>query len=185
MPTSAIGDQESQWEQAQQQLRDLDDYVSGAVGRDELHEVEEEVFRRLQRLGRVMMERFVARSGTGYTPGRPPCTFRGEPLTYRGIETVNYLSIFGLIELPRAAYAQPEGGYEYPMDAQWNRPARKYSFMDRSLSRSTCGLSACPLIGDPRWHVPSWLGARQEISASLRRRESVSPEKRPWRHRTG
>ena len=76
-----------------------------------------------------MLERFVTASGTGYTPGRPPCTLRDEPLEYKGIETVDYLSIFGLIGLPRAAYAQPEGGYEYPMDGQWNRPAHKYSYL--------------------------------------------------------
>jgi hypothetical protein len=129
MQTTRIGDQESHWEQAQRLLQELDDYVCGAVGRDELHEVEHGVFRRLQQLGRVMMERFVAASGTGYTPGRPPCTRRGEPLSYKGIESVDYLSIFGQIGLPRAAYAQPDGGYEYPMDGQWNRPAHKYSYL--------------------------------------------------------
>ena len=76
MPTAALGDQEAQWEQAQQALQALDDYVGGAVGRAELHEVEQGIFRRLQRLGQLMLERFIAASGTGYTPGRPPCTFR-------------------------------------------------------------------------------------------------------------
>lgn len=129
MQTVGIGDQESQWEQAQQALQELDDYVCGAVGREELHEVEHGIFRRLQQLGRIMMERFVAESGTAYTPGRPPCTLSGEPLEYKGIETVDYLSIFGLIGLPRAAYAHPDGGYVYPMDGQWNRPAHKYSYL--------------------------------------------------------
>ena len=129
MQSASIGDQESQWEQVQQSLQELDHYVCEAVGGDELHEVEEEVFRRLLRLGRIMMERFVVKSGTAYTPGRPPCTLSGEPLGYKGIETVDYLSIFGLVRLPRAAYAQPDGGYEYPMDGQWNRPARKYSYL--------------------------------------------------------
>ena len=125
----SIGDQESQWEQAQQSLQELDEYVCGAVGRDELHEVEHEVFRRLLGLGRIMMQRFVAESGTGYTGGRPPCTLSGEPLGYKGIETVDYLTIFGPVPLPRAAYAHPDGGYVYPMDGQWNRPARKYSYL--------------------------------------------------------
>ncbi len=129
MPAMEIGDQESQWDQAQALLLELDLYVCGAVGQEELHEVEHGVFRRVQQLGRLMMERFVAQSGTGYTPHRPPCTLGGEPLEYKGIETVDYLSIFGLVRLPRAAYAQPDGGYEYPMDAQWNRPAHKYSYL--------------------------------------------------------
>ena len=129
MPAMEIGDQESQWDQVQARLQALDQYVCAAVGTAELHEVEHGVFRRVQELGRLMMERFVAQSGTGYTPHRPPCTLSGEPLAYKGIETVDYLSIFGLVRLPRAAYAQPDGGYEYPMDAQWNRPAHKYSYL--------------------------------------------------------
>ena len=129
MQTASMGDQESQWEQAQQSLQELDEYVCGAVGREELHEVEHEVFRRLLGLGRIMMHRFVAESGTGYTPGRPPCTLSGEPLGYKGIETVDYLTIFGPVPLPRAAYAHPDGGYIYPMDGQWNRPERKYSYL--------------------------------------------------------
>ena len=129
MPAKEIGDQESQWDQAQALLKELDQYVCAAVGQAELHEVEHGVFRRVQLLGRLMMERYVAQSGTGYTPKRPPCTLSGEPLEYKGIETVDYLSIFGLVPLPRAAYAQPEGGYEYPMDAQWNRPAHKHSYL--------------------------------------------------------
>ena len=51
MQTAGIDDQDSQWEQAEQVLQELNDYVCGAVGRDELHEVEHEVFRRLQWLG--------------------------------------------------------------------------------------------------------------------------------------
>ena len=50
-------------------------------------------------------------------------------MSYKGIETVDYLSIFGLLRLPQAAYAQPDGGYEYPMDGHWNRPANKYSYL--------------------------------------------------------
>ena len=125
MQTASMGDQESQWEQAQQSLQELDEYVCGAVGREELHEVEHEVFRRLLGLGRIMMHRFVAESGTGYTPGRPPCTLSGEPLGYKGIETVDYLTIFGPVPLPRAAYAHPDGGYVPPMARRWTPPARR------------------------------------------------------------
>ena len=124
-----IYDSEAQCEQVQELVAQMEEYVCQAVGREELHEVEGGLFRRLQQLGRVMLERFVAASGTGYTPGRPPVTAEGEALTYKGIETVRYLSIFGEIDLPRAAYARPEGGYEYPMDGQWNRPVHQYSYL--------------------------------------------------------
>ena len=129
MLNRTIYEYEAQWEQVQELVAEMEGYVCQAVGREELHEVEGGLFRRLQQLGRVLLERFVAESGTGYTAGRPPCTLAGKPLTYKGIETVSYLSIFGEIDLPRAAYARPEGGYEYPMDGQWNRPGHKYSYL--------------------------------------------------------
>jgi|TARA_B100002003_G_scaffold122095_1_gene112683 hypothetical protein len=131
MPNRTIYETEAQWEQVQELVTQLEGYVCQAVGREELHEVEDGLFRRLQQLGRALLERFVAESGTGYSEGQPPCTLEGEPLGYKGIETVSYLSIFGSIGLPRAAYARPEGGYEYPMDGQWNRPAHKQSYLLR------------------------------------------------------
>ena len=129
MLQQTIYEHETQWEQVQELVAQMEGYVCQAVGREELQEVEDGLFRRLQQLGRVLLEGFVAASGTGYTAGQPPCTLAGEPLTYKGIETVEYLSIFGSIDLPRAAYARPDGGYAYPMDEQWNRPAHKYSYL--------------------------------------------------------
>lgn len=129
MVQQTIYESETQWEQVQELVVQMERYVGEAVGREELHEVEDGLFRRLQQLGRLMLERFVAVSGTGYTAGQPPRTLAGETLTYKGIETVSYLSIFGEIDLPRAAYARPDEGYEYPMDGQWNRPTHKYSYL--------------------------------------------------------
>lgn len=46
-------------------------------------------------------------------------------------ETVDspYVSIFGPIRISRAAYAHPDGGRVYPIDAQLNLPAHKYSYV--------------------------------------------------------
>jgi len=129
MVQQTIYENEAQWEQVRGLVSQMEAYVVEAVGGEELHEVEHGLFRRLRELGRVMLERFVAESGTGYTAGQSLCTLADEPLTYKGIETVSYLSIFGSVDLPRAAYARPDGGYEYPMDGQWNRPKHKYSYL--------------------------------------------------------
>lgn len=129
MVQQTIYESEAQWEQVRELVAQMEGYVCQAVGREELHEVEDGLFRRLQQLGRVLLERFVAESGTGYTAGQSLSTLADEPLTYKGIETVSYLSIFGSVDLPRAAYARPDGGYEYPMDGQWNRPTHKYSYL--------------------------------------------------------
>jgi len=122
-------EEEARWETSDEQFRLLKEYVVNAAGQVQLHEAEEGVYRRLLELGRVLLEQFAAASGTGYTPGVAPQNPAGEPLTYKGLQTVQYLSIFGSVELTRAAYACPDGGYLYPMDGQWNRPAQKYSYL--------------------------------------------------------
>jgi len=103
--------------------------LAEAVGREPLHEVERMLFRRLQHLGRGLLEWFIAETGTGYEAGHPPCTETGQPMTYKGTETAPYWSIFGEIAIERAGYAHPEGGYYYPLDAHLNRPASKYSYL--------------------------------------------------------
>ena len=108
---------------------DLKAALDDAVGRDPLHEVEHMLFRRLQQLGRGLLEWYIAASGTGYEAGHPPGSETGAPFAYKGTESSPYLSIFGEITITRAGYAHPEGGYYYPLDAQLNRPASKYSYL--------------------------------------------------------
>ena len=121
---------EREWDKIHDEVRQLEACVHRAVEEGEdLHDVEREIFKRLLTLGRRLMEAYVAESGTGYTPGQPPRMPDGRALKYSGIDSVAYLSIFGELDLPRAVYAQPEGGCVCPMDARWNRPATKYSYL--------------------------------------------------------
>jgi len=124
-----IYEEETSWETVQVQFAALKEYVLSAAGQVQLHEAEEGMYRRLLALGRALLEQYATASGTGYTPGQPPPTAAGEPLAYKGLQTVEYLSIFGAVSLTRAAYTSPEGGYVYPMDGQWNRPAQKSSYL--------------------------------------------------------
>jgi len=109
----------------------LKTYVEGGIGRAELHEVEQDLFRRVLGLARGFMEVFVALSGTGYQAGHPPLCPEGQPMEYKGTapEGSPYQSIFGEIRIYRAAYANPAGGRVYPIDAQLNLPAHKYSYL--------------------------------------------------------
>ena len=135
-----IYEQEACWDQAEEQFGQLKEYVlqAAADGHDP-HEVETQVYQRLLALGRVLLTQYVSASGTGYDPARPWTTVDGQRLTYKGLQTVEYLSIFGSIELPRAAYEHPAGGYVYPMDAVWNRPAQKCSYLlQRWLQAVAC-----------------------------------------------
>jgi len=104
-------------------------YVDGSVGREELHDVELNVFRQVLKLGRGLLEAFVEQSGTGYEAGNPPLREAGAPMEYKGTVNSPYVSIFGEIRISRAAYAHPDGGRVYPMDAQLNLPAHKYSYV--------------------------------------------------------
>ena len=124
-----IYEKEVLFERLDDAFAELKEYVVGAIGQEDLHEVEQHLFRRLQRLGRGFLETFVARSGTGYEAGYPPLSETGVAMEYKETPESPYLSIFGEITIARAAYAHPEGGRVYPIDAQLNLPAHKYSYL--------------------------------------------------------
>jgi hypothetical protein len=126
-----IYEKETLFESLDEIFTEIKTYVEEALGQEELHDVEQHLFRRLQRLGRDFLETFVALSGSGYEAGHPPCTETGQPMAYKGTpaEGSPYQSIFGEIRIYRAAYAHPDGGRVYPIDAQLNLPAHKYSYL--------------------------------------------------------
>lgn len=124
-----IYDKESGFESLDTLYAEIKAYVMGAVGQAAMHEVEKHLFRQLQQLGRGLLEAFVAQSGTGYEAGNPPVSEEGVALEYKETRESPYVSIFGEITIPRAAYAHPEGGRVYPLDAQLNLPDHKYSYL--------------------------------------------------------
>ncbi len=79
-----IYEKETLFESLDETFTEIKAYVEGAVGQEALHEVEQHLFRRLQRLGRGFMETFVSLSGTGYEAGHPPFSADGQPMEYKG-----------------------------------------------------------------------------------------------------
>ena len=77
-----IYEKESLYESVDALYSEIKAYVEGAVGREELHEVELTVFRRVLMLGRGLLEAFVELSGTGYEAGNPPLSEAGDPMAY-------------------------------------------------------------------------------------------------------
>lgn len=120
---------ESWFESVDDTFSQIKAYLLGAIGTEELHQVERNLFRQMQRLGRGFLEAFVAASGTGYEAGNPPLSEEGLPMEYKETVESPYVSIFGEITIPRAAYAHPKGGRVYPIDAQLNLPAHRYSYL--------------------------------------------------------
>jgi hypothetical protein len=111
------------------EFSELKAYIKGAVGRQEIHVFEKDVFRKLQHLGRTALECFVEQSGTGYQENHPPLSADGKPLEFKGTPESPYFSIFGEVKIKRAAYANATNEYFYPLDVQLNLPAQKYSYL--------------------------------------------------------
>ena len=124
-----ISEEEPLFESLDETYAEIKAYIVGAVCREEFHEVERNVFRRLQSLGRGFLRAFIAMSGTGYQAGNPPLSEEGLPMEYKETVDSPYTSIFGEIPIRRAAYAHPSGGRVYPIDAQLNLPAHKDSYL--------------------------------------------------------
>jgi hypothetical protein len=124
-----IYEKETGFESLDTRYAEIKAYVEGAVGQTPIDEVEKDLFRQLQQLGRGLLEAFVARSGTGYEAGNPPVSEEGVAMEYKETPQSPYVSIFGEIRIGRASYAHPEGGRVYPLDAQLNLPDHKYSYL--------------------------------------------------------
>jgi hypothetical protein len=104
-------------------------YVENAVGHEQIADVEKQVFRQLQHLGLHLVDAFVKQSGTGYQANNPPRSQDGKALEFKGYIESPYFSIFGELKIKRAAYASTANEYFYPLDAQLNLPALKYSYL--------------------------------------------------------
>ena len=79
-----IYEKEALFERLDAAVAELKEYTVGAVHRAELHQVEQQMFRQLQQVGRHGLETFVALSGTGYEAANPPLSEEGSPLEYKG-----------------------------------------------------------------------------------------------------
>jgi len=118
-------------EQARSEFNAILHYVlEGAMGR-EIHEVEEGIFHRLLRLGRILLELFVVATGTGKT-GQTVVGADGSTYRYAGTCARRYLSIFGEISILRAHYVRTGRVELFPLDALLNLPDRKYSYFVQS-----------------------------------------------------
>lgn len=115
-------------EEARQEFNSILDYIVGTALGLEIHEVEEGIYRRLIRLGRILLELFVLATGTGKT-GKTLIDKDGTVYRYLRDSTCKYLSIFGEITIVRAYYAKEGRAGLFPLDARLNLPERKYSYV--------------------------------------------------------
>ena len=126
---ATIYEKEVMFDKLDESFEHLKRSIYEAADHEELHEVEQQIFRKVQEIGRQSLACFVCLSGSGYEKDNPPVSDEGLPMRYKGTVHSPYMSIFGEITIARAAYQHPSGGYVYPIDVTLNMPAHKYSYL--------------------------------------------------------
>jgi hypothetical protein len=118
---------ETKIEEARAEFNAILDFIIKAALGLQIHEVEEEIYRRLLRLGRILLELFVLAAGTGKSGD---ALIREDGAVFRFLRESgrSYLSIFGEITIVRAYYARAGEKGLFPLDARLNLPHRKYSY---------------------------------------------------------
>ncbi len=113
---------------AKEEFNRIIDFVTREALTWELHSVEGELFRRLLKMGLVLLMLFLRSVGTGHV-GPTLTTEDGSVLRYRRTSPRKYLAIFGEVEIQRAYYLKDGGRGIFPLEAQLNLPKRMYSYL--------------------------------------------------------
>lgn len=114
--------------EAREEFNGILEFVQTDAMGCEIHEVEREMFRKLLRLGRSLLEVFLGSVGTG-KKGPVIEDQDGSTLRYQRKKERQYLSIFGKVAISRAYYLGDDGKGVFPLDAKLNLPKRKYSYV--------------------------------------------------------
>ena len=111
------------------------EYVQEEGKEQSLDEVEKGIFSKLLELGQHLMGVFIANQGKGYigTTTTVVENSKGEAetvvLDYHDDRSIEYLSIFGAIDIKRSYYYSKGHGGLCPLDEDLNLPERKYSYL--------------------------------------------------------
>ena len=111
-------------------------YVTDAARGSEIHAVERSVFARLLGIGLALLKLFLAKRGTGRAEavrvgGGPDAKI----VPYHSEKSINYVSIFGKLRIPRAYFwSETSGEGEILLDARLNLPERCYSYVLQELA---------------------------------------------------
>src|SRR5690606_9227104 len=111
-------------EQVRGRLDEIVQFARTEAQAKELHEVERALYKRLLGLGHALMALFLAEKGTGKVEAGYVTTPEGVELPYHSTRTLkSYLSIFGMVSIPRAYYwGQGADTGWCPLDAELNLP---------------------------------------------------------------
>ena len=153
-------------EQAGQEFNAILDYIVGAAVGLEIGEVEDGIYRRLLRLGRILLELFVLAIGTGKM-GERLIGEDGGVFRYLRDWGCKYLSIFGEITIIRAYYGREGQAGLFPLDARLNLPERKYSYVLQEWMASK-------VVETSYEHAATWVNRHLHLELAHRPIERVT-----------
>ena len=122
-------------------LHRIRDYVEGSALDEQLHEVEENLFRMLLSYGHSLLKEVVARHGDGRSESQV-ANDKGEILRYHSCKSREYLSIFGTLQIHRAYYWKKGITGVFPLDQALNLPENKFSYLLLKWTQ-------CRIVNDP------------------------------------
>ncbi len=106
----------------------LFEFVQKNAENYEAHEIEEAIFKKLLPIGLAAMKAYFAEKGTG-EQGEAIVRDDGTILPREwGLRKKNYISLFGVIPVPRTCYRRLGEAGVFPLDHEANLPERAYSY---------------------------------------------------------
>lgn len=103
-------------------------YVSNDFTIQQIHEVEESIYKQLMPLGKRLLEVFVTGQGTG-NMGQVHQDSHGQKRDFHSNRTRQYVSIFGEVKITRAYYWRQGKEGICPLDAKLNLPQNSHSYV--------------------------------------------------------
>ena len=105
-------------------LQELINYIKNEALRQQIHEVENNLFKGLLQIGKILMNNFIINKGTGNKE-----LLKNTDLPLHSIKPCKYLSIFGDVVIDRAYFWEKDKLGEFPLDQELNLPKLQQSHL--------------------------------------------------------
>ena len=120
--------------QLSKSFADISNYLSNEATNQPLHEVEDQLFKHLLKIGKILLNGFLMNKGSGKKDSF--VTQVGEKIPYHSTKERKYLSIFGDLKISRAYFWKSGMQGHCPLDAELNLPAHHHSYLlDKWIQR--------------------------------------------------
>jgi|LGVE01.1.fsa_nt_gb hypothetical protein len=125
-----LGNYEEKIASAQEVFDQILKSVSGELQNKEIHEVEEELFRTVMKLGHSLLGAFIEKKGSGKDSKTD--------IPYHKLENWNYISIFGDLEISNAYFWEKGNKGISPIKKDLNLPKQHFSYLLQKWTQMFC-----------------------------------------------